>query len=158
MPSGKTVYREIARAYEQLSKDCHQTHKNIKRAESQLTSLLDSRKKQYLKLAKVYLPELTTQSAERMLGQLRHDITKIYRKKEDRGADIEKSLRNLTESRQRKAEEIEAITEELDERAEERDRLSEIVEKELLEKPHWETLNTQVRTAQQRLAQNEVRV
>ena len=123
MPTGRAVHQQLKSQIDTLETEHQSFASRIRGAEGDITALTAEREEIYVKLAGVYLPELTAQSVVDTLKEVQATVRECFNEKQKRRATL---LAALKDNRTRRAQEqakLGQLTESIEAKAAERARI-----------------------------------
>ncbi|MBI2044597.1 hypothetical protein HYT23_00910 [Candidatus Pacearchaeota archaeon] len=158
MASGKQVYNTIEAHTDTLEIESQTFGGKITSAQEQIRADAITQEELYIKLAKIYLPEMDADDVQRTLKEVRADVQGILDRKNQRRTELEYLIGDTTQRRASLSVRLKQVTETLDEKARQREETQIKINEELSLNQDYLDIKTNADQAQKRLEQGAKRL
>ena len=156
--SGSSVHKKIKQKISEVESQSEDLASQLYRVEEKLTNLTAEREESYGSLATHYLPELDAQTVQFTLRQVRGEIERVFREKQDRRSTLEKLMKENRDENHKFEEELDGITEQIEQQVQERDKALGLISKDLQKNTNYTQRDEEAKKAEGRLQGYKKRV
>lgn len=156
--SGSSVHKKIKKKVREVESQSEDLASQLYNVEQNLTNLTTERENCYGSLAVHYLPELDAQAVQVTLREVRGEVEKVFREKQERRSALEKLMKENRDRNHKLEETIDATTAQIEQQAQERDKTIELISGDLQKNTNYIQRDEGAKKAEVRLQQYKKRV
>jgi chromosome segregation ATPase len=156
--SGQSVFAILRRSYDRLMQSGSELHRQYTTEKEKLKELLGELDRTLSDLARLYLPELTTDAIAGTFVEVRHELQGILGEQEQARRNLASQLKHLLAEQESIREHLDSVTARLNEKVKEREQCEARLAQRLAADPHFQELSTRLARSEEQLAQNERRL
>ncbi len=158
MTSGKQVYNTIEEHLDDLETESQTLGNKVASAQEQIRADVKIQEEFYVKLAKIYLPEMDADDVQRTLKEVRTDVQGILDRKNQRRSELEHLIGDSNQRRANLGIRLKQVTETLDEKVGQREEIQRKINEELSSNQDYMGVKTNADQAQKRYEQGAKRL
>ena len=156
--SGSSVHKKIKEKIQKVESQSEELVSQLYQTEQNLTNLTAERENCYISLAAHYLPELDSQAIQTTLKEVREDVERVFREKQERRSTIEGLMKDNRKKNHKLEEEIDTVTEQIEQQAQNRDKTLKLISEDLQKDANYTQRDEEAKKAEARLQQHKKRV
>ena len=156
--SGNSVHKQIKGKIREVETQSEDLASQLYKVEQHLTDLTTERESYYNSLAANYLPEFDAQTVQTTLREVRCEVERVFKEKQERRSTLEKLMKENRDRNQKLEEEIDTVTAQIEQQAQERDKTIELISGDLQKDANYTRRDEEAKKAEVRLQQYKKRV
>src|SRR3989344_5442062 len=156
--NGSSVHKKIKEKVREVESQSEDLASQLYNVEQNLTNLTTERENNYGSLAVHYLPELDAQTVQATLREVRGEVERVFREKQDRRDTLEKLMKENRDKNHKLEEAIDTTTAEVEQQAQERDKTIELISGDLQKDTNYIQRDEEAKKAEVLLQQYKKRV
>lgn len=156
--SGSTVHKKIKEKVREVESQSEDLASQLYQVEQNITTLTAEREGCYSSLAAHYLPELDAQAVQTTLREVRGEVERVFKEKQERRSALEKLMKENRDRNHKLEDEVDGLTTQIEQQAQERDKTVGLISGDLQKNTDYTQRDEEAKKAEVRLQQYKRRV